>query len=166
LVLEYYTLLRSIVRSQPELRRCLKRCRHCRIFFLTDPRNAGRKDMTGVGRKDLGCPFGCREAHRKRESTRRSVQFYRENKDRKRCQNNKRRQAKLEGKEAPAGQANPEPWPEPLVEHVQGVVSLIERRPVSREEILALLSKVLRQQGMGRRRRIDQAVAWLNENPP
>ncbi len=166
MVLEYYTLLRSIVRSQPRLRRCLKRCRHCRIFFLTDPRNAGRKDMLGVGRKDLGCPFGCREAHRQRESTRRSVQFYRENKDRKRYQNNKRRQAKLDGKEAPAEEANPEPWPEPLVEHVQVVVSLIERRPVSRKEILALLSKVLRQQGMGRRRRIDHAVAWLNENPP
>jgi hypothetical protein len=122
--------------------------------------------MLGVGRKDLGCPFGCREAHRKRESTRRSVQFYRENKDRKHYQNSKRRQTKLDGKEAPSEEAAPEPWPESLVEHVQVVVSLIERRPVSREEIGALLRKVLRQQGMGRRRRIDHAVAWLNENPP
>ena len=57
-------------------------------------------------------------------------------------------------------------WPEPLVVHVQVVVSLIERRPVSREEILEVLAKVLRQQGLGRRRKIDHAVAWLNENPP
>ena len=35
------------------------------IFFLTDARNAGRQD--------LGCPFGCRQAHRRRQSTRRSV---------------------------------------------------------------------------------------------
>jgi len=167
LVLEYYALLRSIVRSQPELRRCLKRCRHCRIFFFTDPRNAGRKDMQGVGRTDLGCPFGCREAYRQRESTRRSVQYYRENKDRKQFQNSKRRKAAVDRKEpAPGDEGGPEPWPEPLVEHVQVVVSLIERHPVSREEILAMLRKVLRQQGMGRRRRIDHAVAWLNENPP
>lgn len=57
-------------------------------------------------------------------------------------------------------------WPEPLVVHVQVVVSLIERRPVSRKEILEVVAKVLRQQGLGRRRKIDQAVAWLNENPP
>ncbi|MFB3902906.1 MAG: hypothetical protein ACE15E_05585 [Acidobacteriota bacterium] len=68
LVLEYYFVLRSALRAQPGLRRCLTRCRHYRIFFLTDPRNAGRRD--------LGCPFGCREAHRKRSSTRRSVACY------------------------------------------------------------------------------------------
>jgi hypothetical protein len=57
-------------------------------------------------------------------------------------------------------------WPEPLVAHVQGVVSLIEGRRVSREEILEVMAEVLRQRGLGRRRKIDQAVAWLNENPP
>jgi len=170
LVLEYYALLRSVLGTKPHLRRCLKRCRHCRIFFLTDPRNAGRKDMREVGRKDLGCPFGCQEAHRKQQSTRRSIQFYREHKKRKQRQNSKRRQAGPEEKEpkehAPSGEAVPGPWPEPLVEHVRVVVSLIEGRRVSREEIVEMLAKVLRQQGMGRRRKIDHAVAWLNENPP
>jgi hypothetical protein len=33
LVLAYYVLLRSVLRSQPELRRCLTRCRHCGIFL-------------------------------------------------------------------------------------------------------------------------------------
>ena len=56
LVLEYYVLLRSVLRAKPHLRACLTRCRHCRIFFLTHPRNAGRHD--------LRCPFGCRQAHR------------------------------------------------------------------------------------------------------
>jgi hypothetical protein len=168
LVLEYYALLRSFLGTKPHLRRCLKRCRHCRIFFLTDPRNAGRKDMREVGRKDLGCPFGCREAHRKEQSTQRSVQFYREHQDRKQRQNSKRRKVGGREKEepAPSPEAVPGPWPEPLVEYVRVVVSLIEGREVRREEILEMLAKVLRQQGMGRRRKIDHAVAWLNENPP
>ncbi len=64
------------------------------------------------------------------------------------------------------GEAPNTVWPEPLVVHVQGVMSLIERRPVSREEILEVMAKVLRQQGLSRRRKIEHAVAWLNENPP
>jgi hypothetical protein len=37
---------------------------------------------------------------------------------------------------------------------------------VCRQEILAMLWRVLRQHRMARRRRIDQAVDWLNANPP
>jgi len=70
LVLSYYVVLRSVLRLKPGLRKCLARCRHCGIFFLTDVRNAGRLD--------LGCPFGCSQAHRQRQSTRRSVAYYRE----------------------------------------------------------------------------------------
>ena len=50
LVLSYYVVLRSVLRLKPWLRKCLARCRHCGIFFLTDVRNAGRQD--------LGCPLG------------------------------------------------------------------------------------------------------------
>ena len=53
-----------------------------------------------------------------------------------------------------------------MVEHVRMVVSLIEGRRVSRRQVLAILVKVLRQHTMVRRRKIDQAVAWLNEQPP
>jgi len=172
LILTYYLLLRSVLRAKPHLRRCLKRCRHCRIFFLTDPRNAGRKDERAVGRKDLGCPFGCSEAHCKQQSTRRSVAYYQTEEGKKKKQRlNQRRRALVGGKapvqedEAPS-RALPGPWPEPVVEHVRMVVSLIEGRPVSREEILEMLAKVLRQQGTARRRKIDHAVSWLHENPP
>ena len=41
LVLSYYVVLRSVLRLKPWLRKCLARCRHCGIFFLTDVRNAG-----------------------------------------------------------------------------------------------------------------------------
>jgi hypothetical protein len=172
LVLTYYLLLRSILRAYPRQRRCLKRCRHCRIFFLTDPRNAGRKDERAVGRKDLGCPFGCSEAHSKEQSTQRSVAYYQseEGKKKKRDLNQRRRRPiapnppKQEG-EAPS-QTVAGSWPEPVVEHVRVVVSLIEGRPVSQEEILKMLAAVLRQQGLCRRRKIDHAVSWLHEHPP
>ena len=157
--MEYYQLLRSVVRTQPPLQRCLSRCRHCRIFFITHPRNAGRQD--------LGCPFGCQEAHSKQQSTRRSVDFYREHKEKKRLQNGKRQPRSPENQpKAPPQPAVVGPPPEAVIEHVRVVVSLIERRSVSRPEILQMLARVLRQQGMGRRRKIDQTVAWLKEHPP
>jgi hypothetical protein len=62
----YYTVLRSLLRNQPHLRRYLLRCRHCWVFFLTDPRNAGRED--------IGCPFGCSEHHRRESSNKRSTE--------------------------------------------------------------------------------------------
>ena len=165
LVLEYYLLLRSILRAKPRLRACLSRCRHCRIFFLTDPRNAGRRD--------LGCPFGCREAHRQQQSTRRSVAYYRDPKGKKKKSDLNQRRAKLtahEPKMATPGASVPKngssQWNEAMVEHVRMVSSLIEGRWVSRKEILTMLAKVLRQHTMCRRRKIDQAVAWLKEHPP
>jgi hypothetical protein len=87
LVFSYYYVLRSILRDRPELRRCLSRCRHCGIYFLTHPRNAKRTD--------LGCPFGCREAYRKQSSTERSVAYYRTSEGRlkRRLQNERRRGA-------------------------------------------------------------------------
>lgn len=154
LVLEYYLLLRSILKARPHLRPCLTRCRLCRIFFVSDLRN--------VGRKDLGCPFGCKEAHRKRSSTRRSVAYYQDlpGKAKKAHQNAKRR------KPVPEPPPDPPPFPEPVIKHVQRVVSLIEGQAVNRREIVEMLTRVLRQHSMVRRRRIDQAVDWLNANPP
>lgn len=167
LVLQYYLLLRSVLGTQRHLRACLTRCRHCRIFFLTPPRNAGRRD--------LSCPFGCREAHRQQQSTQRSVAYYRdpEGKTKKRCLNGKRRAPvrPAEPPQAPDARVprpenRPGGWPEPMVEHVRMVSSLIEGRRVSRQEIREMLERVLRQHTLVRRRKIDQAVAWLNENPP
>lgn len=191
-MLEYYWVLRSVLRERPEVRRCLCRCRHCRIFFITDPRNAGRKD--------LGCPFGCNEAHRKRESTRRSVAYYRspKGKDRKRLLNRKRYLLAGRGPESPVAEqaSEPEPEPEPdeperepqsaaespspvagvaqvracwsaeLVEHVRLVCSLIEGRRVRRKEVLEMLGEISRQRRMVKMRKVDHFVAWLHQQPP
>ncbi len=53
-----------------------------------------------------------------------------------------------------------------VVEHVRMVTSLIEGRPVSRNETLRMLSKVMRQHSIGRRSRLDYIVSELNKNPP
>ena len=129
LVLEYYLVLRSVVRAKPELRVCRTRCRHCRIFFLTHSRNVRQ-------RSQVRCPFGCREAHRKRASVRRSVAYYRDpdvGKQKKVVLNQRRRRA---GQTAPratsaptAGAGKKAPV---ILDHVRMVVSLIEGRPISR----------------------------------
>lgn len=161
LILAYYVLLRSILRTQPELRRCRTRCRHCGIFFLTDPRNAGRRD--------LGCPFGCGTTHRRRQSNRRSTAYYQDEpgKEKKRQQNAKRRKASPRAvAPALAPVSALSPWPRSIVEYVRMVTSLIEGRAVRFAEVVAMLKRVLRQHSMVRMRRVDKMVAWLNEHPP
>lgn len=191
-MLEYYWVLRSVLRAKPQLRACLTRCRHCRIFLLTHPRNAGRTN--------LRCPFGCKRAHRRQESIRRSLAYYRNDPKKKRTQNGRRSaavsargQARVAGGRAPTSENQPEVAPdksvapsEPspgqgppslaeglpkpvdpqIIEHVRVVVSLIEGRQVSRKEIREMLARVLRQHSIGRRRKIDHAVEWLKANPP
>lgn len=154
-------MLRSVLRSHPPLRRFLKHCRHCRIFFLAHPRNAGRKD--------LHCPFGCREANRKRESTRRSGEYYRTSggKIKKKIQNGKRRRKeKAPDSQEEETRASADEWNGQILEHVRMVASWIERRRVSLDEIVKMLRRVVRQRSIGGRRRIDYIVAHLNKAPP
>lgn len=173
-MLDFYLILRSVLKAKPHLRPGRCRCTHGRIFFLTDLRNAGRRD--------LGCPFGCREAHRKPCSTERSAEYYRDSagKDKKQDPNRKRtdraaarRVPEPEKENPPAGdesavspEADLEPWHPPMVEYVRMAVSWIEGRRVRREEVLEMLARRLRPPRMVRRRNIDQAVAGLHANPP
>jgi hypothetical protein len=136
----YYAQIRSLLRERPELRPYLKRCKHCRVFFFTDPRNASRDD--------LRCGFGCREAHRRQSSARRSAAFYREHPEKKRHQNRKRYLRVASEVHGPDGGDVPERSPSPIVHHVQVLVSLIERRRVGIDEVVALLAKKERQHRM------------------
>lgn len=167
LVLEYYFILRSVLRRKSYLRGCLTRCKHCTIFFITHPRNAGRTD--------LGCPFGCCQANRKLKSTHRSTEYYQteEGKVKKRQQNGKRRgpvqveeaERETEGAADCTG-ADEGAVDEAMMDHLQMVTGLIEERAVPREEIEKMVSEVLRQHSIGHRRRIDYIVAQLNKDPP
>lgn len=185
LVLDYYVVVRSVLRDKPLLRPCLTRCWHCGIFFFTNPSNAQRI-------KTIGCPFGCRETHRRQASTRRSVACNRtpEGKRKKSALNQKSRASRVAPVElatlpevvvAPVALANLPPvagrqvselepevltWDELMVEHVRMVGSLIEGRRVSRQEVLELLAKQMRQHTHCRRTQLDYTVAWLNQHPP
>ncbi len=140
----YYAQVRSLLRERADLRPYRKRCTHCGILFFTDPRNAGRAD--------LRCGFGCREAHRRHSSARRSAAFYREHPDEKRRQNRNRYLRTAQTSQS--GAAQPEgASPAPILRHVRVIVSLIEGRRVGIAEIIALLAKKGRQHRMVRRRR-------------
>lgn len=160
LVLQYYFLLRSVLRAKPRLVGCLTRCRHCRIFFLTHPCNAGRQD--------LGCPFGCQEANRKRRSQQRSVEYYRtpEGKFKKKLQNGKRARVAIQEMGVENGGldlARREVRLDgPVVDYLGMALSLIEGRPVGRAEIREMLSRFLRQHRLvwGR----EMGYVWQDEN--
>lgn len=158
LVGSYYVVLRSVLRDKPRLRKCQARCRHCGIFFLCDRRNAGRQD--------LGCPFGCGRAHRRRESTRRSVAYYREPEGKVKKQALNARRSSCGRKTSPTPLAPAVPCPGPILAYLCVVVGLIEGRPVERWEVIAMLERTRRQHRMVRTRRMDQGVAWFNERPP
>ena len=126
----YFWKLRGVVQELSHLRPCLKRCRHCGILFLTHPRNAQRSD--------INCPFGCREALRKRKSIERSTAYYRtpEGKIKKQQQN-----ARREGR----GQACAPDPDQPVIVHLKVVTSLIEGRAVALSEIFSMVRCILRQ---------------------
>jgi len=123
----------------------------------------------------MRCPFGCREAHRKEESTRRSVEHNRSEagKKKKSALNNRRRSG---GKPSGPVKTSTDKESDPqvrtnalngaIVEHVQVVVSLIEGRCVSLKEVLAMLERKMRQHSLGKRRKIEYMMRQLNENPP
>ena len=160
LVGQYYVVFRWLLRQKPHLRPCVCHCRHCRIFFLTHPRNARRHD--------LFCPFGCRQAQRRQNSTRRSVEYYRsrEGKAKKRL-HNQRRHKQPGPSPAAARQKDPGSrttgeemkFDSGTVRYVQMVVSLIEGRRVSQAEILCMLMGAVRQHRMARRTRREYVLS-------
>jgi hypothetical protein len=158
LVATYYVLLRSVLRTHPHLRRCLCRCRECRIFFLTHPRNAGRRD--------LRCPFGCREMHRRRSSTQRSVDYYRtdEGKGKKKEQNDKRGRGAHPHRHGPPRKREGMQFDADIVRYLAVVVSQIERRRIREREIRQMLARAVRQHRFAKRRRIDYVLDYLTNN--
>jgi hypothetical protein len=66
---------------------------------------------------------------------------------------------------------SPEPLPvppglRPFYQYLCVMVGLIEGRAVRLWEVIGMLERTVRQHRMVRTRRIDQSVAWLNEQPP
>jgi hypothetical protein len=117
-------------------------CRHCRIFFLTDPRNAGRTD--------LRCPFGCRQAHRKNHAKKRSVEYYQtwQGKIKKSYLNQRRSEKGQLLKEKDLSNSEKKSFDNDMISYLQSIISLIEGRRVSQKELLTMLAKKMRQHSM------------------
>ncbi len=165
--MHYYYVLRSVLVSKPELRKYLTRCRHCSIYFLTDPRNKGRTD--------LGCPFGCGQAHRKERGKIRSTEYYQTpwGKGKKKIINDRRsakeqslnsaEDATEEQRYYKVGQMSLD---EDTVNYLETVTSLIEERRVGKEEILSMLKAKMRQHSMVKMKRIEYILRYHLGKPP
>ncbi len=64
------------------------------------------------------------------------------------------------------GEGQPVPYPTPILRYLRMVISLIEQRPVSGEEILEMLAQNLRQRSLGRRGKRAHIIERLKEHPP
>jgi hypothetical protein len=189
LVRHYQTVLDAVLESHPQLRPCVVGCVHCGIRFLTDPRNAGRRD--------LRCPFGCRRHHRQRCSYQRSVAYYRTTAGKRKKQRlNARRREATDHQRQPDPQQPAAPSQEPpssdpgfqarllldgvvldepsllaspMLPYARMVASLVEGVPLSLAELMGLLRQALRQRSIAHRRRVDYLLHVLgrqHRHPP
>ncbi len=179
--------------SHPGLQRCVVCCVHCGIRFLTDRRNAGRRD--------LRCPFGCRRHHRRQCANQRSSAYCRTAEGRlaKKLRNARRScrqvaaiasppelEASPPSVEPPSAEeraaAESRPTPElqlgdvvldgpalacsPMLPYVRMLVRLIDGVKLTCREVLSLLRESLRQRSIAMRRRIDYVLGFLHQHPP
>ena len=133
------------------------RCKSCGIFFITYPQNKGRKD--------LNCPFGCQEAHRKQQSKTRSTEYYRtkEGQEKKRQQNAKRSKKSQEVVVTPDEIKEQLEFCAVLLRYIRALVSLIDGLSLSIQETISMLKQVLRQRGIAQSRKLDHIVFRLHE---
>ena len=178
LVRQYQTALDSILQSCPAFQGCVVCCVGCGIRFLAHPRNAGRRD--------LRCPFGCREYHRQQRSCQRSTAYYQTAAGKAK---KKRLNACRQGRQSPPQSDGDPPGTPPLpttaklrlegmvldeasvanspmLPYVRMVVSLFEGVEFTCREVVHLLGQAMRQHSIGARRRIDYLLGFLHRHPP
>jgi hypothetical protein len=145
----YHACIEATLREAPGLKECLFSCVHCGISFFSDPRNGGE-----VPRINLRCPFGCRQAHRKAQSTRRSVAYYRtkDGRDRKKKLNRRRYESLFAPTSATGEVSRPAPLRMSgpsvvtlLLPYLCMVLTLIEGRVVTEDELRPILERISRQ---------------------
>lgn len=175
-----------MLESHPELQACAVHCVHCGIRFLIHPRNAGRRNVR--------CPFGCREHHRRAHASRRSAAYYRTTAGKLKKQHlNARRYRRFQKDEARNDPVPPAAPPRMhgaeesataewslegvmldassvarsgMLPYVRMVVGLIDGIRLSLREVVELVCRVLRQRSINARRRIDYVLAFLHRHPP
>ena len=181
----YQLALDSVLDAHRDLQPCVTHCAHCGIRFLTHSRNAGRRN--------LRCPFGCREHHRRQRSSQRSTAYYQTVAGKRKKEDHNRRRCWPSFAEDPAvPESHPQAPPAPIsatdaaaelrldgvvldessltnspaLPYVRMMVSLIEGVRVGVKELLALLRQALRQHSIASRRRTDYVLRFLWQHPP
>lgn len=155
LVLGYYACLRAASQDLRPSRLLRTRCVHCGIFFLTDPRNAGRTN--------LRCPFGCRDRRRELRSQERAAKYYRTPKGRlKKKFLNARRRPSCHATTPP----QPDPWTPVLVRYVSLILTQLEGRPVTPAEVYSLFFHIFRQLSIDQDTRTKYGPLGLLDKPP
>jgi hypothetical protein len=150
-----------VLKEKQHLRKCLTKCRHCHILFLTHPRNAARKD--------LGCPFGCREAHRRDSAIKRSIEYYKspEGKIKKQYLNARRNNPLAEGSQDETPIDSCETGVDPsTVLHIELTTSLIEGRVVGLKEVIEMIERILRQHSIDKGKKVPYRGDRDHTNPP
>jgi hypothetical protein len=122
-----------ILKLTPVQSRELTKCCCCGIKFLTAVSNRGRKDIY--------CPFGCREKHKKASSHQRSKAYYKTEpgKEKKRRLNRNRYRQPIKSREDEKKIKNSREESISLVGHIRFVFSLLEGRHISWLEIKKIL---------------------------
>ena len=144
------------------------------------------------GREDLRCPFGCRQLHRRQQSSRRSSAYYRTEAGRQKKQllnaKRSRRAAQSVTTETvetvasvvPSTADTPSPLALPgslqisveiverssVLPYVLLLFSLIGRQGLSRKQLLERLRERMRQHSLAHLRRRNYVVHMLHERPP
>ncbi|MBF0411024.1 MAG: hypothetical protein HQM10_27015 [Candidatus Riflebacteria bacterium] len=165
---DYLRIISLIVANTPTLENCLVICKRCSIPFITHPSNAGRKD--------LNCCFGCREFLRQQNANNRSRRFYtnREGKEKKRIANQKRylinpatptefsisvSVENLDGKSLFADENVFGKSQNVITSYLKALITLIEGRQISTEEIERILEKIQRQRPLD----ADESKVYYDE---
>lgn len=174
--MHYYWILRAILSANPQIRKYLTRCKYCGIFFLTHPRNAGRRD--------LRCNFGCRQYHRKENAKERSAKYYRskKGKERKKALNRRRylqtdkkvedlinKETTEQKEEVIQNEIEVEEGlkvKKGILSYLQMVIGLIEGRFIRMDEVLQMLRKIWRQHSIDRSRRFVYSFNYSSQRPP
>jgi hypothetical protein len=106
----YSTALEALLRTRPHLKKLVCHCVHCGIIFIVDARNRGRKDVC--------CPFGCREPYQKQQANNRSKARYHQKgkvRDKKKKLNELAYYRKVQIKRAQKLSQSIPPSPEPFI---------------------------------------------------
>jgi hypothetical protein len=165
-VYAYYLVIRQLKQQHTQNELYLTCCKECGIYFFTDPRNKGRKD--------LRCPFGCRDLHSKHESYIRSKEFYQSpvGKVKKRELNRKRGKACFKQNSSEPLQKSAPPLDNSrtkddstLISYLTILIGLLEHRLVSHAEIATLIND-MRQRGIERAETYPYIDNKENRQPP